>query len=462
MLHMSQSTRLEQIVGALGLDGVLDFIKARPILTAAAIGLVAVTAALFACSFNVAGMAVSMGLIGLGSVVGELREDTTPEEHLVRDVSDALTYMDEAAQVPLDQMLRRMRRRKPAENVIIEWERVDRTPPRLDTVSAATTGHSAGAKITVDVNNVGMWRPNDLIHLPDQSDPPLLLVVSTDNAADTIDVYALPVSSTKTRTAQSFGTVPDLALDENLTRIAPSKTESDTPSDSRMTTPVQAFNYVHTFDARVQASDHRQRTKNYSMDDWQRGRADSVIDLRRSMEYNYFFGKPSVTTGENGKLRWTMGGILHYVSQTLNYTTGSLDEATIVDWHTEIYTGNTGRKNRVLFADKELAGDIDKVMLAKMQHVPTRNVAGVMATELRTRHGSTLVVHHPGFDELNKANFGVVVDLAYVSKCELQPMETRELKLKESGQEDADAEQYIEKSTLEVTNPEVHYIVEGS
>jgi hypothetical protein len=442
----------------------LNYLRQHPILAAMFALLVAAVSAAAAVAAPEYSQLIGLtvGFAGMGAVIEQLSEQTTPDEHKVRDVSDALTYMDESAQVPLDQMLRRMRQRKPAENVIIEWERVDRTPPRKDTIAGNSTGHAGAAKVTIDVNNAAMWRPNDIAW--HQSSDAKLLVVATDSGGGTIDVYALPdPTANKQTSAQSFGTVPDVSTDDVILRVAPSKAEADAPSLSRMTTPSQFYNYVHTFDAVVTASDHRQRTKNYTKDDYQRGRADSVIDLRRSMEYNYFFGEPTVTLDpDTNELRWTMGGLLHFTSNNINYTIGSVTEADIVDWLSEIFTGNTGSRNRVLFADKNLAADIDKVMLAKMQHVPTRNIAGVMATELRTRHGRLMVVHHPGFDELGKSDFGVVVDLAYVSKAELQPMDRTKLKLKESGQKDADGEWYIEKSTLEVRNGEVHYTITGT
>jgi len=436
--------------------------KALSLLCAVLVAAVSAVVAVAAPEY-VHGIGFTLGLMGLGATVETLTEESTPDEHKVRDVSDALTYMDESAQVPLDQMLRRMRQRKPAENVVIEWERVDRTPPRKDTISSASTGHAANTKITLDVNNGSMWRPNDIAW--HEGSDAKLLVVATDAANDTIDVYALPTptGTKQASTAQNFGTVPDVAEDDVVLRVAPTKSESQGPSPSRMTVPSQYFNYIHTFDAVVKASDHRQRTKNYTQDDYQRGRADSVIDLRRSMEYNYFWGEPTVTLNpSDNSFRWTMGGLNYFVTNNINYSIGAVTESDIVDWLAEIFTGNTGSRNRVLFCDKNLASEIDKVMLSKMQHAPTRRIAGVMATELRTRHGRLMVVHHPGFDELGKSDYGFVVDLAYVSKAELQPMDRMPLNLKESAQADADGEWYIEKSTLEVRNDEVHYTITGS
>jgi len=425
----------------------------------AALGVAALAVALL--SDPAALFALPMFLIG--AVAENLSEQTTPEEMKVRDVSDALTYMDEAAETPLDQMMRRLPgRRKPVENILIEWAHVDKTPPRRDTVASAFGGETAGTLGVIDVDNANMWRPNDVVVTPDVTDAPILLIREVDNTAGTISVLGLPTVTTKTTAPQSYVDVPSFSEDQPLMRIANSKTEFDSPSKSRLTLPSLLFNYVHTFDAVVRSSDHRIRTKNYTVQDWSRIRADNLVDFRRSIEYNSFFGKPSVTLDENGELRWTMGGILHYVKDNvLGYTPGSLTEGEIIDMHKEIFTGNTGSGNRVLFADAELATEIDKVMLNRMEHMPQRQIAGVMTTEFRTRTGVSYIVHHPGFDDLGYTNFGVFVDLKHVHKGELQPTEKIELELKKTGQADGEAEQYIEKSTLEVGNTEPHYIVKG-
>ena len=415
------------------------------------------------------GTAAAFGILPamlLGQVIQDLSEQTTPEDMKVRDVSDALTYMDESAEVPLDQFMRRLpSRTKPVENIMIEWAHVDKTPPRVDQVgSSGFAGEGAGDEATYEVTNSEMWRPNDVIAVPDVEDVPLQVVRSVDNTAGTITVLSIPTVTTKTTAAQDYVATPALAADTKILRIATSKTEFDKPSQSRMTMPKLLFNYVHTFDAVVRSSDHRIRTKNYTMQDWTRVRADNLVDFRRSIEYNMFFGKPSVTLDpSNNELRWTMGGILHYCSDNLlTYTPEALTESMILDWHRMIFTGNTGSQNRVLFADALLATEIDKIMLNRMEHMPERTIAGVQTTEFRTRVGTTYIVHHPGFDDLQRENFGVFVDLKHVHKGSMQATERIPLELKKTGQADGEAEQYIEKCTLEVGNTEPHWIVEGA
>lgn len=418
----------------------------------------------FMIAFAILHPAFAMGAIfAAGGVVADLKETTTSDEHKVRDVSEALTYMDESYETPLDQMLRRLpKRQKPVENIAIEFVKVDRTPPRRDAATDDVTEGSAGAAVSIPSAGNTLWRPNDLVLLPNNASAPgaVLLVTSTDS--NSITVRRLNFQQTRTHTGQAFGTVPAIADGEVLVRMSTSKTEFDAPSLSRMTMPEYDFNYVHTFDAVVRASDHRQRTKNYTISDWQRVRADNLIDFRRSIEYNYFFGERSITLDpDTGELRTTMAGITKYIDTVIDYQKSGITESSLVDMSRQIFTGNTGRKRRVWFVDARLAAELDKLMLAKMQHLPSRKIAGVQTTEYQGRFGALNIVHHPGFDELGYEHYGVVVDLANVRKGVMQPTEKIKLELKKTGVADGDAEQYIEKSTLEVSNNAVHFITKG-
>ncbi len=399
------------------------------------------------------------------AVAGALKETTTPDDHKVRDVSDAVTFSDESANVPLDQMMRRARKRKPVHNVAIEWELRDRTPARRDTVNGAATAGAAGAAKTIAVDNAALWRANDLIMLPNNATTAgaLLLVTSTNPGAGTITVMAIKVATTKSTSPAAMGTVPAVADGEVMVRMTNSKTESDTPSASRIVTPDMLFNFIHSYDAVVESSTHRKKTKNYtSSHDLAVNQAGTVIDMRRGIEYNNFFGLPSVSLAENGELRLTQAGILHYVSQTIGYSIGNLSESGIVDIGEEVFTGNTGSKKRILFADAKLCSELDKLQLAKMQNLPTRMVAGVRTTDLKGRHGDLSIVHHPGFDEIGKVHFGVVVDQANVSYAELEALGHQDNDFRKTGVKDSTAKWWQAKQTLEVKNPETHYIIQGS
>jgi hypothetical protein len=390
-----------------------------------------------------------------GTVVSDISETSTPDTHKVRDVSDTLSVL-ESNRFPFDTMLRRMpNRRRPAHNVKVEFPKTDRTAPRQDTVAASSNGHAGGASVTLSVNNAAMWRGNDVVGVANDLTKPNMVVTSTDVGAGTITVQA--VSTT------GYGTVPDFVLGDAITRITTSKTERDTPSASRAIMPAYDHNFIHTYDAVVSVSDHRMRTKNYTTtDDWTRARQDNLYDLRKSIEYNNIIGTLSETTGANGHPRWTQNGILRYITQEINYTIGSLSWANLIDINAEVFTGNKGAFTRMLFADSVLSADLDKSFLANERHTPSLKIAGVEFTELRTRHGRLMLAYHPGLDEMGFRSFGFVVDMNEVYKCELQAMERRELMSKRvAGGEDAESEQWIEKSTLEVRRPDAHFIIRG-
>lgn len=405
--------------------------------------------------FMTGAKAEGLTLAATGTVIQNLGETTTPDTHKVRDVSDALSVL-EPSRFPFDTMLRRLKgRRQPARAIKVEWAQVDRLP-RTDAIGAAAVEGVPGEAATWTVSAAGNWRTDDIIALPKNLTAPLLIVESVNLAAGQISVRAL--------TETGFGTVPAVALNDPLARIGNSKTENFAPSLSRIIEPAYAYNMVHTYDAVVEVSDHRQHTANYTnRDDWDRARVDNLYDLRKSFEFNNFFGKISVSTDPvSGEKRWTQNGVLAYIPTTINWTIGSLTESNLIDINAQIFTGNNGAFTRMLFADSVLAGDLDKVMLAKMQHSPTRTVAGVEFSELRTRFGRLLVTYHPGFDDLGYAAFGVVLDMNNITKRELAAMEKRILKYKTMGVRDSDAEQYTEKSTIEVTKPDTHFILRGT
>lgn len=403
-------------------------------------------------------------LIGAaGAVIEDLREDTTESEHLVRDVGMAMTYVDEVDDVPLDQLLRRAKRRKPAKSVIVEWPRKDRTAGRVTAANGGIAG-GAGAQ-TLAVDDGSIFRANDIVYLPDNAASAGKLLLVTAVATNNLTVYALDAETVKTnaRTGSSFGTVPLIADDEKVIRLTTSKTESDTPSDPRATQPEYDFNFVQTFDAVIEASDHRQATANYTIHDWIRDQKDQVIEFRRGIENDLHFGERTATTDPgNSRLRWTAAGTARFISQSIGYTIGNVSENNLVDIMVQIFTGNTGKKNRLLFADKFLCAEFDKVMLAKMQHLPKRKRAGVTMSAIESRHGTLWIVHHPMYDNLQLEHYGQVLDLSCIHRAELRPMKRRKLDYKGSGGRDADAIQFIEKSTLTLENPDACFEIIGS
>jgi hypothetical protein len=279
-------------------------------------------------------------------------------------------------------------------------------------------------------------------------------VTAVNTGAGTLTVYRLPVKSTRDKTNQDFSTVPAIAEGEVLVRLAVSKTEGDAPSASRIVTPEYLFNLVHTFDAVAKVTDHRKRSKNYGPHDWTLSEQSAAMDLRRSAEYNAWWGVPSITTDPTtGEQRMTMAGIDHFCTQEVDYSTGSLTEPDLIDWQTEFYTGNAGARTRAIFAGSEVIRDIDKVAYNKLQHGEARQKAGLMISTIGGRFGQTAVIHHPGFDDLGFENIGFCVDLSRIWKAEMQALDTIELDLKKSAVADAEGIQYIEKSTIEVSDP---------
>lgn len=401
--------------------------------------------------------------LGIG-VVADAKISTTPATFDPRDVSDKVTELGYGNETPLDQLLRKLNLDEQTDSVAFEWPEEDLYFPVLDTVTAASGAGAAGATVNVTVGNVAMWRPNDIaINPATLGTAAALLVVAVNTAASTISVAALPsvTSATQVRQPQAYGTVPAFAVGTKLANITNSKTEFDAPSVSRILTGDMAFNQVQTFDEVVRASDHRQRTKAYGNQAFKDHIRRASVNARLKIERAYWFAPRSVTTGTNGELRWTAGGLFHFINQQITYSAASLTEGSIVDWTRSIFAGNSGSKRRFLFCGSLVAADLAKVQLNKLTSTPDRDFLGVRTTELRGMLGGTNleIIWHPEFDRMGLSDIGAVVDIKQLKRRWMQKLSLQKMNYRETGVADGDGVQYIEKSGLEMRNLAAHWLI---
>lgn len=391
------------------------------------------------------------------TTVQDITETSTPDDHKVRDVSEELTWL-RPSRYPLDTILRRMeaaRGMKRAKQVKVEWEEDD-IIPRTDTVDGLVSAGSAGASVTVTVDNGNYWRKDDLIYLPENAtDAGAVLYVSAVSGND-LTVYRVVAGT-------SFGTVPALADAEKIVRMTNAKEEHGRASASRTTMPAQFFNYTQIFDTVVAISGTRMATENYTEDDYSRSEKQVLYDYRSGLEYANIFGKRAkVADPTTGKQRTFVGGITYYLSTNdITYTSGSLTESILIDWCKQIFSGTAGSETRLMFSTPNLTAEIDKILLATgtLQSFRDEKVLGVSATRIKSSFGSLMLINHQGMEEMGKSNYGLVVDPAAVRRRPLRPMRTKRV---EDDDIDGQAEQWLEECSLEVRGERRHAVIRDS
>jgi len=403
-------------------------------------------------------LAAAVGFIALGAVTGSQTLEAQAGHWEPRDVSDDLTLMDIANDVPFDQLLRRLpNRRTRAKNIKVEYYRRERVLPRLDTISADSSAGSAGAPRTISVSNAALWKPNDVIEIVGSPTAKNLYVMSVDVSGGTLSVVALPSgvgTSEDPKTADTLGTVPALTEDAVLARLSTTKSTGDSPSEPRANQSVKGFNFCELIDAVVEADEDARRTQTYSAQpEYQIRRRETLETMRRDANLKAIFGKRSISK-KDGKLVYTQDGLRAHVSEPVfTFSDGSLTESQLIDLG---YTagGNSGGKTRVVLGGSALMKNFDKVMLAKMQHAESRTVAGVQTLRVETRRTVLYVMLDPSFDSMDLAHEGVCFDPDTIKKAEFRPMENNPLKYKAAGVADVEGEWFMERACVEVHNPE--------
>jgi len=393
----------------------------------------------------------------MATVISSLQQNTSGSDHLKRDVSLVLSKLDPDI-YPLDTLLRRMKKGEPAQAVKVEFASVG-VLPRTDTVKAEVQQGNAGAAVDVTVNNVGMWRVDDLILLVGIANSPVLWVKSVTPGTNTLNVHVLG--------ATAFGTVPLLEKDLVIGWIGNAKEELGNASIGRMVQPDYDYNFCEISDAVVEISATRKATANYTKEhDWKRQRREQLVEFRKSLEYKSWFGKRSVIVDPTtGKPRWTMNGVTRYITKKGTYDKDivngpKITESQVIDWLLQAYAGNSGSTTRFLFADTYLAGELMKVDLVNLRSRKLEVVLGVKMDRMEFNFGTVYLKHHRGFNEMGHNHFGVLLDLEQISKRDLLPMEKNVLDYKAQGKH-GEAEQYIEQSTLEIRYPDTHMLIVG-
>jgi hypothetical protein len=435
-------------------------------------GLFGLLAGLALTLFAGGDLGMGLGVIGLlpfmlgATQVGDITEQSTPDEHLVRDVSVTLSKL-RPDRFALDTVMRRMEASntgmptEDATNTKIEWEEDDVIEYQT-TLSGSTTAGNAGQSVDLTVNDSGVIRPKDMLYLPDNSNDPgaVLWVPQNGVSGTTITVYRLNMDNSES----SFSTVPATSDGEDIRVLSRGKTEQDNASEAQGTMPAQLYNYCQILDQVVAASETRMATENYTEEDWSRNRDNNLFEFRRKLENAQVFGeRMELTDPDTGKDLRFMGGITSFLSTNdLNYSAGGLTEGDLITFARKIFSGNNGSQLRFWFTTPNQQEEIDKILInsSTLQSSRDENVLGVEATRLHTSFGDLMFILNQGFAEIGKTNWGLILDPANVRRRSLRNMKiNRNI---QANDIDGRADQWIEECSIETRKEVTHGVVRDS
>jgi hypothetical protein len=233
----------------------------------------------------------------------------------------------------------------------------------------------------------------------------LLFVESTDSvsfAQEIIEVdQVLSDTSFTVKRGAAGSTIAAIGNDAYLTLIGSVHPEGTAAPQAVSRNPVKYNNYTQIFKDSYELTGTVLATKFRTGEPWSNDKKRKMWDHSRAIELSMLLSKPSETTGDNGKPKRTMGGILYQIpsGNRYVYSTGTtifdlLDRMSVVF----NYSSRAGNE-RAVFAGNGALNALNKIIAAdpngEIQWGGMERVYGMNFRELVFPQGRFLVKTHP-------------------------------------------------------------------
>jgi hypothetical protein len=185
-----------------------------------------------------------------------------------------------------------------------------------------------------------------------------------------------------------------------------------------------------------------------------------MYDFRNEMEKASIFGVKAIVPSRFEKENiYYQEGVYHQLTQQLTYTAvGGITQSTWIDWTKDVFAGNSGAEDRMLFAGKDLMATILKIPAVEKQLEAGRVeiVPGVKIVKVETSFGMLYLKHHKLFDTMGHVNDGMVLDMTNIKRRPFLALNQRQLKLREAGTSNVNATLIEEIFCLETRYLDTH------
>lgn len=416
------------------------------------------------------GSGVAMAMAGTAFTTQTSTTETVDEgspDLLRPSISKKITEMKPSL-YPLDTILRKVGTSVSSGSWTYKWYNIDQRSIK-DEVKAtvAASGTTAGLHTLheVTVNNVHNWNVDDIVMFVgvNGNDGGELVMQVVDKVSSQNKLTLLPINGL----GDNKYDIPQLAAETEMVCIGNAKAEKDAQTSPYAGYPLSEYNYHQIHMAQVEQSLyeklHTEKEVNWDFHDY---RAQALYDYRRKAELTSLFGVRNMLydpVGEDNK--YFSGGIVRMITKKLEYaTTGdnAINNATFAGWGLDLFTGNSGSEQRVAF----IGGLLNKHLLSiptvvkQIEAGATEVKWGIRFNKIDTGFGELLVKYHHMLDVVGWSEQGIVLDVNYLEKSTFKPMETTELKLKESGQKNVSNAQLLSEAFCIATRyPDLHAII---
>lgn len=433
-------------------------------------------------------VAAFAGLVGVPMTA--YGSDVNAPELNREDISSSVTQML-PSRTPVDTIMRNLKRSQKAMSQKIGYYQAS-YKPICDNFDATATGAGSSVAapasaykmasgvelsfIFVKVLNADMWRNNDTLLMRGLTLPGrkgAAVVGGTGTHIEDVMFYVaeknetvlklIPIGGLKSAKSGKF-VLPDFLNSTVLIRMGQAKSELDITTDPFAIYPTLSWQYCQNFMAQIEESTFQKLTQKEASWGFSNFEAVNIMSMKMEMELSMLFGSEGEYVAGNNRTYFTRG-ITRDIENTLTYGSGGSDLTITKDnyntWLKEVFDGNNGSTNRVLFAGSGLIKSLSLVdeFTRSITSVEKDAVLGVDVRKINTYFGTLDVVLAPLFREAGWENNGLILDLEHVTKHEFVPMSVTNLDLKSSGTRNADARVIQEVSCLTLRHPDCHAII---
>lgn len=396
------------------------------------------------------------------------------------ETSDIRSYRPEMIQDPVDQNLVKIRPTLAPLDTIMRYGKVMSTTsfefkwysigtrPVDDTIASAIGTPASNADphlvqetitLTGTVNNYAV---SDTILLPTITGADgkelVAYVVSKNPVSNTLTVA---VADEQLTFASGTYTFPTVKGSEPIYRLGRAAAELDVTTDAVSYIPKPSRGYCQRFMFEVAQSTYEAMMKkeiNFSLTEVEE---QAMYEYRKSVEASMLFGRMGkIWDPVKQSEVYLTGGIANQI--TNNYTiTVSGGTTALVTLMKDIFTGNSGAKERIVFAGSnfvEKFSTLDTVQ-KQLEAGNTEVIWGISWKKVESNFGTLLLVHHELLDEYGWSDKAIVIDPQYLKKWQVSNFERKEYDGKELAIMNGKFVVCSEACGVALYNPDAHAIV---
>lgn len=358
---------------------------------------------------------------------------------------------------PIDQITR-LAGARPAKSMEVQYYMVDTKPTwsRAMSMEAIEGEKYAGAQVyRLKTVKDDIFAPTEtiLVTKPGSGDPIAMLYVTdrVKSAAGT-ELHVIMVNPAKNTP------MPPAANSDTLVRMGRAAGELDVQTGQFQAMPKRRSNFCQIFKAQIEQSavvSHTDKEVGWSMEDQEES---AVTDMRLGMERSFLFGiKAKINNDATGEETLFTGGIWTQAAGTFELPKAPT-QSHLTSMMRAAFTGNAaGSTRKILLAGSGLMERLSNLDAQKVIGAADKVTAwGLEFHRIYSNFGTLLVVHSEVFDQCDRADDGMIIDPAYMTKYSFEPFRAERLDLRGSGQRNCEAVVMTEASCVVLRHPTAH------